>query len=70
MHVGDGTWDSSKDTFLLPNIQGLNFQTLRYNGKARDIATGVTTHTELLLQAWEIDLVQYQNTIPLYSDME
>jgi hypothetical protein len=33
MYVGDGTWDSERNTFLLPNLQGLNFETMRYNGK-------------------------------------
>ena len=32
MHVGDGTWDNGRDSFLLPNLQGLNFATMRYNG--------------------------------------
>ncbi|KAF1831834.1 hypothetical protein BDW02DRAFT_571649 [Decorospora gaudefroyi] len=32
MTVGDGTWDSQRNTFLLPNLQGLNFDTMRYNG--------------------------------------
>lgn len=32
MFVGDGTWDSRDNTFLLPNVQGLNFATMRYNG--------------------------------------
>jgi hypothetical protein len=32
MSVGDGTWDFTKNTFLLPNLVGLNFQTMRYNG--------------------------------------
>jgi hypothetical protein len=32
MHVGDGTWDFTKNTFLLPNLMGLNFETMRYNG--------------------------------------
>jgi hypothetical protein len=36
MHVGDGTWDSQRNTFLLPNLQGPNFETMRLNGeKAR-----------------------------------
>ncbi|SMQ50058.1 unnamed protein product [Zymoseptoria tritici ST99CH_3D1] len=30
--VGDGTWDSGRNTFLLPNLVGLNFETMRYNG--------------------------------------
>ncbi|CAK1355579.1 hypothetical protein CB0940_00706 [Cercospora beticola] len=32
MFVGDGTWDASRNSFLLPNLQGLNFDTMRYNG--------------------------------------
>jgi hypothetical protein len=32
LHVGDGTWDSGRDDFLLPNLVGLNFATMRYNG--------------------------------------
>lgn len=32
MYVGDGTWDSQRNTFLLPNLQGPNFDTMRYNG--------------------------------------
>lgn len=33
MYVGDGTWDSERNTFLLPNLMSLNFDTMRYNGK-------------------------------------
>lgn len=33
MSVGDGTWDAGRETFLLPNLVGLNFATMRYNGK-------------------------------------
>ncbi|KAF2155978.1 hypothetical protein K461DRAFT_310538 [Myriangium duriaei CBS 260.36] len=32
LHVGDGTWDSSRDTFLLPNLVGFNLATTQYNG--------------------------------------
>ncbi|KAK3702444.1 hypothetical protein LTR37_014910 [Vermiconidia calcicola] len=32
MYVGDGTWDTSRNSFLLPNLVGLNFETMRYNG--------------------------------------
>ena len=32
MSVGDGTWNSKTNTFLLPNLQGLNFATMQYNG--------------------------------------
>lgn len=34
LHVGDGTWDSQRDTFLLPNLMGVNFETMRYNGQS------------------------------------
>lgn len=33
MYVGDGTWDTQRNTFLLPNLMGLNFDTMRYNGE-------------------------------------
>ena len=39
MHVGDGTWDSSRDDFLLPNLVGFNFATMQYNG-TEDLASG------------------------------
>jgi hypothetical protein len=32
MEVGDGTWDFTKNTFLMPNLQSPNFETMRYNG--------------------------------------
>lgn len=38
MVVGDGTWDFDKNTFLLPNLQGLNYETMRYNGISSYIA--------------------------------
>lgn len=41
MYVGDGTWDASRNDFLLPNLVGLNFETMRYNGmgnRFRDFA--------------------------------
>ncbi|KAL9596959.1 MAG: hypothetical protein Q9219_005470 [cf. Caloplaca sp. 3 TL-2023] len=31
MSVGDGTWDTTRNTFLLPNLMGFNFATMRYN---------------------------------------
>ncbi len=33
MTVGDGTWDPERNSFLLPNLVGLNFDTMRYNGE-------------------------------------
>lgn len=32
LNVGDGTWDFTKNDFLLPNLVGLDFETMRYNG--------------------------------------
>lgn len=32
LHVGDGTWDNGRDDFLLPNLMGLPFSVMRYNG--------------------------------------
>jgi hypothetical protein len=32
MYVGDGTWDATRNDFLLPNLMGLNFESMRYNG--------------------------------------
>ncbi|KAK0386199.1 hypothetical protein NLU13_6036 [Sarocladium strictum] len=39
MTVGDGTWDFSKNTFLLPNLVSPNFETMRYNGMANRFST-------------------------------
>lgn len=37
-HVGDGTWDSSRDDFLLPNLVGLPFHVMQYNGMGNRFA--------------------------------
>ncbi|PVH84778.1 hypothetical protein DL98DRAFT_651511 [Cadophora sp. DSE1049] len=39
MYVGDGTWDSTRNDFLLPNLVGLNFETMRYNGMGNRFKT-------------------------------
>ena len=38
LHVGDGTWDSSRDDFLLPNLVGFPFWVMRYNGMGNRFA--------------------------------
>ncbi|KAI9849654.1 MAG: hypothetical protein M1837_002779 [Sclerophora amabilis] len=38
MSVGDGTWDSQRNSFLLPNLVGFNFDTMRYNGMGNRFA--------------------------------
>lgn len=46
LHVGDGTWDSGRNTFLLPNLMGVNFDTMRYNGKLLEVVVcrNITIH--------------------------
>ncbi|KAI6246591.1 hypothetical protein HI914_05242 [Erysiphe necator] len=39
MYVGDGTWIASKNTFLFPNLVGMNFETMRYNGMGNRFAS-------------------------------
>ena len=54
MSVGDGTWDASRNTFLLPNLVGLNLATTQYNGKLQAVSQ---SHVETFLtkwKAWEI----------------
>lgn len=45
LYVGDGTWDTQRNTFLLPNLVGLNFDTMRYNGEP---------HSDQLNDAWRL----------------
>ncbi|KAI3343340.1 hypothetical protein F4824DRAFT_439615, partial [Ustulina deusta] len=45
MTVGDGTWDFTKNTFLLPNLVGLNFETMQYNGMGNRFATLAQYHS-------------------------
>ncbi|RDA91907.1 hypothetical protein CP533_1301 [Ophiocordyceps camponoti-saundersi (nom. inval.)] len=51
MSVGDGTWDLSRNTFLLPNLQGLNFETMRYNGMGNRFASLAQYHRIVLAHA-------------------
>ncbi|GAW23960.1 hypothetical protein ANO14919_135380 [Xylariales sp. No.14919] len=45
MTVGDGTWDFTKNTFLLPNLVGLNFETMQYNGMGNRFSTLTQYHS-------------------------
>lgn len=59
MYVGDGTWDSQRNTFLLPNLMGVNFDTMRYNGEfVRSQAGDVL----LTCQAWAIAFATWSGT--------
>ncbi|RCI16764.1 hypothetical protein L249_2942 [Ophiocordyceps polyrhachis-furcata BCC 54312] len=51
MSVGDGTWDLSRNTFLLPNLQGVNFETMRYNGMGNRFASLDQYHRIVLAHA-------------------
>lgn len=48
MFVGDGTWDSERNDFLLPNLQGLNFATMQYNGMGNRFRDLPQYHTLIL----------------------
>ncbi|KAK4192104.1 hypothetical protein QBC35DRAFT_374443 [Podospora australis] len=48
MSVGDGTWDFTKNTFLMPNLMGLNFETMRYNGMGNRFSTLTQYHSLIL----------------------
>lgn len=48
LNVGDGTWDKSRNDFLLPNLQGLNFATTRYNGMGNRFKGEPQYHTLVL----------------------
>ncbi|KAK3178630.1 hypothetical protein OEA41_000767 [Lepraria neglecta] len=44
MTVGDGTWDATRNTFLLPNLVGFNLATTQYNAFALLVIYFVLTH--------------------------
>ncbi|KAL8778919.1 MAG: hypothetical protein Q9194_001714 [Teloschistes cf. exilis] len=48
MTVSDGTWDTTRNTFLLPNLVGLNFATMRYNGMGNRFRELNNYHTLIL----------------------
>lgn len=48
MQVGDGTWDFTRNSFLLPNLMGLNFETMRYNGMGNRFSTMTQYHSIIL----------------------
>lgn len=70
MSVGDGTWDTSRDIFLLPNLVGLNLATTQYNGTLHAPLSSPTWKTFLTLaQAWVIGFEIYHNIITLFELM-
>lgn len=70
LHVGDGTWDSHRDTFLLPNLMGVNFATMQYNGKSVCINPKKCSLTNVCAsQVWVTDSRTWPGTIPLSLHM-
>jgi len=67
MSVGDGTWDFTKNDFLIPNLQGLPFEMMQYNGKHTPPPTlSWCKHTGLLTpvyQAWATAFPRYHSII-------
>ncbi|KAK1756195.1 hypothetical protein QBC47DRAFT_321298 [Echria macrotheca] len=64
MTVGDGTWDFTKNTFLLPNLVGLNFETMQYNGMANRFAT-LTQYHSLILGHGVLAAITFLFIIPI-----
>ncbi|CAK7568713.1 MAG: hypothetical protein SEPTF4163_006714 [Sporothrix epigloea] len=64
LNVGDGTWDFSKNDFLLPNLVGLNFDTMRYNGMGNRFSSVTQYHTLIIGHA-VIGIITFLFIIPI-----
>lgn len=64
LHVGDGTWDSSRDDFLLPPLVGVNFATMRYNGMGNRFR-GLTEYHKLILGHGVLAAITFLFLLPL-----
>ncbi|KAL4898180.1 hypothetical protein BDV59DRAFT_166343 [Aspergillus ambiguus] len=64
LHVGDGTWDSGRDTFLLPNLVGINFDTMRYNGMGNRFRDMPQYHT-IIVAHGVIATIVFLGLVPL-----
>jgi hypothetical protein len=72
LHVGDGTWDSQRDDFLLPNLMGYNFATMQYNGQWKKEAANIPHVFYIspnVSQEWGTALRACQSTISLFWAM-
>ncbi|KUJ21463.1 uncharacterized protein LY89DRAFT_715632 [Mollisia scopiformis] len=63
MYVGDGTWDATRNDFLLPNLQGLNFETMRYNGMGNRFA-GLPQYHQLIKGHGVIAVITFLVIVP------
>ncbi|KAL4938104.1 hypothetical protein BDV06DRAFT_61907 [Aspergillus oleicola] len=64
LHVGDGTWDLDRDTFLLPNLMGVNFETMQYNGMGNRFRNMPHYHT-LIVAHGVIAAIVFLGLVPL-----
>ncbi|KAF3393953.1 hypothetical protein F1880_004932 [Penicillium rolfsii] len=64
LHVGDGTWDTQRDTFLLPNLMGLNFETMRYNGMGNRFKDMAGYHS-LIIAHGVIGTIVFLGLVPI-----
>ncbi|KAL3481169.1 hypothetical protein BJX99DRAFT_179595 [Aspergillus californicus] len=64
LHVGDGTWDLDRDTFLLPNLMGVNFETMRYNGMGNRFRDMPNYHT-LIIAHGVIATIVFLGLVPM-----
>ncbi|KAJ5934110.1 hypothetical protein N7466_003657 [Penicillium verhagenii] len=66
LHVGDGTWDTQDDTFLLPNLMGVNFETMRYNGMGNRFKD-MTGYHSMIVAHGVIAAIVFLGLVPMAS---
>ncbi|KAJ5115443.1 hypothetical protein NUU61_001202 [Penicillium alfredii] len=64
LHVGDGTWDQGRDTFLLPNLMGVNFEMMRYNGMGNRFKEMAGYHS-IIIAHGVIGTIVFLGLVPL-----
>ena len=64
LHVGDGTWDAERETFLLPNLMGVNFNMMRYNGMGNRFRTMKEYHSIITAHA-VVAIIAFLFLLPL-----
>ncbi|KAJ5106175.1 hypothetical protein N7456_002850 [Penicillium angulare] len=64
LHVGDGTWDNGRDTFLLPNLMGVNFETMRYNGMGNRFKN-MTGYKSMIIAHGVIATIVFLGLVPI-----
>ncbi|KAJ5121792.1 hypothetical protein N7526_008729 [Penicillium atrosanguineum] len=64
LHAGDGTWDLTRDTFLLPNLMGVNFETMRYNGMGNRFKD-MTGYHSIIIAHGVIGTIVFLGLVPI-----